>query len=193
MSILGVLTVLGSPIFSILIGQLTKPEPGLIAGNMAFKALVNAKPMPSKTYGHGDPRLLTNGVHGADDFRLQWLGWEGVDFEFTIDLGTRHTMSTVDLNSLSEQRSWILHPDKVECFVSEDDKGYLPWGSETLDVMHRYEAHIHHFSFPNPKGPYEHGSYRYVLFRVKGSKKLPFWHSCAGSPSWTFLDEVLIR
>ena len=193
MSLLGVLTVLGSPTFSVRASQDPKPEPGLIAGNMAFKAPITAIPMPSKIYGHGDLRLLTNGVRGADDFRLQWLGWKGVDFEFTIDLGTRYTMSTVDLNSISEQRSWILHPDKVECFVSEDGKGYLPWGVETLDLIHKNEARIHHFSFPNPKGPYEHGSYRYVLFRIKGSKKLPAWHLSAGSPSWTFLDEIVIR
>lgn len=164
-----------------------------IAGNMAFTMPITAKPEPSKTYARGDLNHLTNGAHGGDDFRLQWLGWEGVDFEFTIDLGTQKTMSTVDLNSLSNGTSWILHPDKIECFVSEDGKGYLPWGSETLDVMHKNEAKIHHFSFPNPKGPYEHGKYRFVMFRVTAAKKLPTWHSWSGSPAWTFLDEVVIR
>ena len=164
-----------------------------MAGNLAFKASVKAQPMPSNKYANGNPALLTNGVHGGPDFRLQWLGWEGSDAEFTIDFGTPKTMTTVSLNSFSESGSWILHPDKVECFVSADGKGYLPWGSETLDVLHKDEPRNHHFLFGNPYGPYEHRSFRYVMFRVKGSKQLPAWHSSAGGAAWFFLDEVVIR
>ncbi len=164
-----------------------------MAGNLAFKAPVKAQPMPSSKYARGDIAILTNGVHGGPDFRMQWLGWEGTDAEFTIDFGSPKTMTAVSLNSFSESGSWILHPDKVECFVSIDGKGYLPWGSELLDVLHKNEQRNHHFSFDNPYGPYDHRSFRYVMFRVKGSKKLPAWHPSGGGPSWFFLDEVVVR
>ncbi|MEI8281913.1 MAG: DUF4838 domain-containing protein [Armatimonadota bacterium] len=164
-----------------------------MAGNLAFKAPVKSLPMPSSKYAHGELALLTNGVHGGPDFRMQWLGWEGTDAEFTIDFGSPKTMTTVSLNSFSEGGSWILHPDKVECFVSADGKGYLPWGSESIDVLHKNEPRNHHFSFDNPYGPYDHRSFRYVMFRVKGNKKLPAWHPSAGGASWFFLDEVVIR
>ena len=164
-----------------------------VAGNLAFGAKVSSTPSPSKKYAHGDLNVLTNGVHGGNDFNAQWVGWDGVDFEFTLDLGVAKTMSSVEVNSLSNGESWILHPDKIECFVSADGKGFFPWGSEALDVMHKDEARIHHFSIKNPYGPYEHKAFRYVMFRATGAKKLPAWHSWGGSSAWTFLDEVVIR
>lgn len=164
-----------------------------IAGNIAFESQVTSKPEPSKKYGAGALSKLTNGVQGGSDFRSEWVGWDGVDFEFTIDLGTRKTLSSIETNSLSEFGSWILHPNKVECFVSEDGKGYLPWGKEALGSDHKNEPKLHHFSFPNPLGPYEHGKYRYVLFRVTSAKKLPPWHASAGGSTWVFMDEVIIR
>ncbi len=164
-----------------------------IAGNIAFGSQVTSKPVPSKKYGAGALSKLTNGVQGGSDFRSEWVGWDGVDFELTIDLGTRKTLSSIETNSLSESGSWILHPDKVECFVSENGKGYLPWGKEALVSDHKNEPKLHHFSFPNPLGPYEHGKYRYVLFRVTSAKKLPRWHASAGGSTWVFMDEVIIR
>ena len=164
-----------------------------IAGNIAFGSQVSAKPDPSKKYGNGAITKLTNGVQGGFDFRSEWIGWDGVDFEFTIDLGSNKSLTSIETNSLSEFGSWILHPDKVECFVSEDGKGFIPWGSETLDPIHSNEPKLHHFLFPNPIGPYEHGKYRYVMFRVTNAKKLPKWHSSAGGSTWVFLDEVIIR
>ena len=164
-----------------------------VAGNFAFGAKASSTPPPSKKYAHGDLNVLTNGVHGGNDFNAQWVGWDGVDFEFTLDLGVAKTMSSVDVNSLSNSASWILHPDKIECFVSADGKGFFPWGNEALDVMHKNEPRIHHFSFENPYGPYEHKAFRYVMFRATGARVLPAWHSWAGSSAWTFLDEVVIR
>ena len=164
-----------------------------VAGNHAFGAKVLAKPQPSKKYAHGDLGVLTNGVHGGTDFNAQWVGWDGVDAEFMVDLGGAKTLSLIETNSLSNGESWVLHPNKVECFVSVDGKGYLPWGKESIDVLHKNEARIHHFSFANPYGPYEHKAFRYVMFRVTGAKKLPSWHPWAGGSAWVFLDEVVIR
>ena len=164
-----------------------------VAGNHAFGSKVSAKPEPSKKYAHGDLSVLTNGVHGGTDFDAQWVGWDGVDAEFTIDLGVAKTLSLIETNSLSNSESWVLHPDNVECFASVDGKGYLPWGKESIDVLHKNEARIHHFSFANPYGPYDHKAFRYVMFRVTGAKKLPTWHPWAGGSAWFFLDEVVIR
>jgi Domain of unknown function (DUF4838) len=164
-----------------------------IAGNIAFGTQVSAVPLPSRKYSAGALSKLSNGVLGGSDFRSEWIGWDGIDFEFTIDLGTKRSLSSIETNSLSEFTNWILHPDKVECFVSEDGKGYLPWGSEKLDPLHKSEPRLHHFSFPNPLGPYEHGKYQYVMFRVASAKKLPTWHQSAGGSTWVFLDEVIIR
>lgn len=164
-----------------------------IAGNIAFGAQVTAKSEPSKKYGAGALSKLTNGAQGGSDFRSEWIGWDGVDFELTIDLGSKKSLSSIETNSFSEFGSWILHPDRVECFVSEDGKGYLPWGQQYVDSNHRNEPKLHHFSFPNPLGPYKHGKYRYVLVRVTSAKKLPKWHTSPGGSTWVFMDEVIIR
>ena len=57
-----------------------------VKGNYAFRKKVTADPLPAEKYSGGDLSLLTNGVRGANDFKVHWLGWEVKDFTLTLDL-----------------------------------------------------------------------------------------------------------
>ena len=156
--------------------------------NLAFRKQIVASPQPASKYGHGDVGLLTNGVHGANDFNIQWLGWEGTDFTLDLDLGQAAETQTAALDSLNVWRSWILHPQAIECLISEDGKEFISVGKQSVSDSAQHDSLIHHFQFEWPKK-----SVRFVRFVVTGTRQLPDWHSAAGGKSWVFLDEIVVR
>jgi hypothetical protein len=159
-----------------------------VEGNRAFRRSVTADPPPSPKYSKGDLAVLTNGVRGANDFKVHWLGWEGVDFTLTLDLGRPVGAGEISLSTLSDARSWILHPNRVACSVSADGASFRDAGTLAVEGDHRSEDVIRLFSW---KGPFT--GVRYVRFRVDGTKRLPDWHVSAGGLSWVFIDEIVVR
>lgn len=157
-------------------------------GNLAFRKQITAAPPPSPKYGHGDVRLLTNGVHGSYDFGVQWLGWEGTSFDLTLDLGKSTPAHEARLNSLYAQRSWILHPKSIACSVSADGVTYKRVGVETVEGDQINEKPIRTYAFT-----WNEPGIRYVKFHVEGTIHLPSWHPGAGDKSWVFLDEIVVR
>jgi hypothetical protein len=165
-----------------------------IEGNRAFRKPVTADPLPSPKYARGDLDVLTNGVRGATDFKVHWLGWEGVDTTLTLDLGEPVAVREIGLSTLSDRRSWILHPDRVICSVSTDGASWREAGTKAATDDHRDEEPIRSYAWPaGPDSPGSLGSVRFVRFRVEGTKRLPAWHVSAGGLSWIFIDEVVVR
>jgi hypothetical protein len=165
-----------------------------VEGNLAFRKPVAADPPPSSKYAKGDPAVLTNGVRGASDFKVHWLGWEGVDVVLTLDLGGPVAAREIALSTLSDHRSWILHPDRLECSVSADGASYRDLGARSASGDHRDEETIRTHRWENaPAGPGIPAAIRFVRFRIQGTKRLPAWHPSAGGLSWVFVDEIVVR
>ncbi len=166
-----------------------------VEGNRAFRKPVTSVPPPAAKYARGDLAVLTDGVRGAADFKVHWLGWEGVDFEVTVDLGkTIDAVREITLSTLSDERSWILHPDRVTCAVSDDGASFREIGAKAVAGDHRDEDIVRAFSWTEDMVPFGAlSSARYFRFRVEGTKRLPEWHASAGGLSWVFLDEIVVR
>jgi hypothetical protein len=156
--------------------------------NLAFRKAVTANPPPSTKYARGDVALLTNGVRGASDFKVHWLGWEGPDFELVVDLGATVIPTSASVGTLWDQRSWILHPRRVTCAVSADGASYEDVGTLTVEGDQRAEEVTRTFSFALPGA-----GIRFVRFRVEGTHRLPAWHPSAGGTSWVFVDEIVVK
>jgi hypothetical protein len=159
-----------------------------VEGNFAFRKKANATPMPSIKYSQADLSVLTNGVQGANDFKAHWLGWEAQDFELVLDLQTAKHYQSVQVSSLYDPKSWIMHPKSVTCLVSEDGISYRLIETQTIDGEQRKENLTHHFLFDKSLG-----SFRYVKLDIKGTQKLFNWHPSAGGGSWVFIDEIVVR
>jgi len=159
-----------------------------IEGNLAFKKKVTAEPAPSDKYSSGDLSYLTNGVKGATDYRVHWVGWEARDFTLTVDLERVLHADTIQISSLYNPSAWIFHPASVTCLISEDGAAYQPLGKETLGFDQRAEQTIRVYQFLPVKKPV-----RFVRFDVTGTKHNPAWHPSAGGDSWVFLDEVIVK
>jgi hypothetical protein len=165
-----------------------------VDGNLAFRRPVSSDPPPASKYGRGDLALLTNGVRGAADFKVHWLGWEGVDFALTLDLGRPVQAREITVSTLSDARSWILHPETVTCSVSADGAAFREVGTSAAEGDHQGEEVVRAFTWTDdPTGPGSLGPVRYVRFRIEGTKRLPAWHASAGGLAWVFVDEIVVR
>ena len=165
-----------------------------VEGNLAFGKPVEANPPPSPKYARGDLAVLTNGVRGASDFKVHWLGWEGVDLTLTVDLGKPAATREILLSTLSDHRSWILHPDRVTCSISPDGATFRELGALAAEGDHQGEEIIRPLSWrAGPTEPSSFGRVRYVRFLIEGTKRLPDWHASAGGLSWVFIDEIIVR
>ncbi len=159
-----------------------------VKGNYAFRKKVTADPLPAEKYSGGNLSLLTNGVRGANDFKVHWLGWEGKDFTLTLDLEKTIIANEIELSSLWCAKSWILHPASVTCSVSENGNDFIEIstlvnkGTQETDEVNRL------YSFKAPTT-----SIRFVKFDVIGTHKLFDWHPSAGGTSWVFVDEIVVK
>jgi hypothetical protein len=157
-------------------------------GNLAFRKPAAAEPPPSPKYGRGDLARLTDGVRGANDFKVHWLGWEGIDLRLDVDLGGPRSPKTISLSTLYDPKSWILHPRRIICLVSADGRGFQPIGAMELDGDQRREDVTRTWTWTTGLS-----GVRFVRFQVEGSKTLPVWHPSAGGASWVFVDEIVVR
>ncbi|HEY8402113.1 MAG TPA: chitobiase/beta-hexosaminidase C-terminal domain-containing protein [Cytophagaceae bacterium] len=77
---------------------------------------------PSSKYATiGGPSALVNGITSTKAFNDgQWCGFEGVDIEAVIDLGSMVEISEISLNTFNDPQSWIMPANKMQIWVSED-------------------------------------------------------------------------
>lgn len=160
-----------------------------VEGNLAFKKPVTVNPQPSPKYTGDGASLLTNGVKGTDDYKINWLGWEGKDVEVVVDLQQPALVKEVTVSSLQYPKSWILHPLKVVCLLSNDGVNYKEAGVILANEDLQQEQQMKNFSFVF-NGAQKIQS---VKLLVTASKQLPAWHNYAGNMSWVFIDEVIIK
>ena len=59
-----------------------------VKGDLAFEKNVTCTTPPDARYFLKGESSLTDGVKGTERYRMNWLGWEGMDMGFTIDLGS---------------------------------------------------------------------------------------------------------
>lgn len=159
-----------------------------VKGNLAFRKKVSASPPPDTRYSGGDLSLLTNGVRGANDYKVHLLGWEGQDFELQLDLEKAVEASVIEISTLWDARSWILHPASISCYVSKDGINFDLIGSHKYEDDQRKAEISQIWSFP-----VNNRQFRFVKFEIQGTLKLFDWHPSAGGKSWVFVDEIVVR
>jgi len=159
-----------------------------IDNNLAFRKKVTASPSPSAKYSYGDLAMLTNGVQGANDYKVHWLGWENLDFQLTLDLEKPVSPKKISLGTLYDPKSWILHPLNVRCEVSPDGLSWRESGTLTVEGDQRKEDVNRSFVFEKNLD-----QIRFIRFLVTGTHHLPIWHPSAGGDSWVFVDEIIVE
>ncbi|MCX6245768.1 MAG: chitobiase/beta-hexosaminidase C-terminal domain-containing protein [Bacteroidetes bacterium] len=158
---------------------------------------------PYSPHYAGGKNVLLDGIRGTSDFRdNHWQGFQGVDFDATVDLGEHADAGSVSINFLQDQGSWIFLPVKVEFSVSSDGIYFRKINSQNTSESPKTEgALIKEYScsltsFKSVKGASaasETGPIRFIRINAKNMGVCPKWHPGKGQPAWIFADEIVIR
>lgn len=160
-------------------------------GNFAFKKTVTLSLPPAEKYSALGPGTLTNGVRGTENYKINWLGWQGKDVIVTVDLHDTSILQKVVISTLQEAKSWIIHPRSITCSISLDGITFEKTGEVNVEPVEPSPdseewTRDHVFVLEGKK-------VRYLRFELTATKTLPAWHHYAGEPSWLFVDEVVAR
>jgi hypothetical protein len=141
-------------------------------------------------YSAGGDMALIDGLRGGLDFKTGvWQGYEGVDVDAIVDLGSVRRLGRVSTGFLQDQDSWIFFPEAVEYSVSIDGKSFTPVARSARSVPAREEgARIESIS-SGPIGK----SARYVRVHALNIGLCPTWHEGAGGKAWIFADEIVVE
>jgi len=158
-----------------------------VEGNLAFRKDVSVSPPAAEKYAKGNPAILTDGVQGAHDFAVHWLGWWGEDAVITVDLEDMVMAEKIEIGTLWDGRSWILHPASISCLVSSNGERYTLLDTHQVTGDQQFEEVTRKFLFMA-----KNIEFRYVKFEIKSAGTLPKWHASEGEPSWFFVDEITV-
>ncbi|MFZ4413175.1 MAG: DUF4838 domain-containing protein [Bacteroidales bacterium] len=159
-----------------------------VEGNLAFHKKAICQPPPDPKYTGMGPQLLTNGVRGSEDYKINWLGWEDQDAEIIVDLDSVRKINEINISTLHMPDVWILHPSSIVCMTSSDGQNYQFMEEQKPDPELQYKTDIKTFTFK-----LKDNQCRYLKMKLTGVKKLPQWHAYKGSKAWIFVDEITVK
>lgn len=140
-------------------------------------------------YHAGGPEALIDGVRGGKNWRLGgWQGYQGVDFEAVVDLGSIEPISYISAGFVQEIRAWIWMPADITFYVSDDGEEFAQVAYVKNTVPYDdYEIYLQDLGANvNTRG-------RYVKIRATNFGIIPDWHLGAGNDAYIFVDEVIIE
>ena len=128
-------------------------------------------------------------IHGTNTYSMgAWLGFNGDDCVATIDLGGAQEISTCNVRTLTETRSWCFDANGLKVEVSDDGQNFRKVAEEFYPLPKDEEREIrnHTVSFDKVKA-------RYVRVTVGTVKSIPQFHSGHGKPAYLFVDEIEVN
>ena len=143
---------------------------------------------PAEKYNAG-PFVLTDGVIGSDIFNDLWYGFDGENFEATLDLGENTSLKRLGFGVLHTPFAWIFYPGKVEISISVDGENFEQVYSvkdpdATLEGT-PIKRKVHEVTL-------EGKSARYIKIYAENTT-IPSWHGGSGRKSWLFVDEIFVE
>ncbi len=128
--------------------------------------------------------LLLNGIDFTASFSDgEWLGFEGNDCEFVIDMDKVDSFKKVTINFSNQVNDWIHHPTEVIVLGSKDGNSFDIVGQMKKQKTGRS---IVTFSIPIV------GEMQYIKVIAK-NQIISAGFNGEGNPAWLFLDEVVVE
>lgn len=139
------------------------------------------------TYSGGGINALSDGLHGSNRYNDgYWQGYQSVDAELYYQFSDRILIDSIKVRYLQNFGDWILAPNGVDIFLSEDGKDFRKFTSQECSQSSRSSG-IGEIEFKD-LNLYT----KYLKIVVKNPKKLPQEHPSAGNDAYIFLDEIEI-
>ena len=148
---------------------------------------------PAERYGKEADIALMDGKKGvAGDYYNDWLGFEGVDMDATIELAVPTDISTVKVGLCHEPNDWVVWPKSVWVSFSKDGKEFTDWQPAELPVFDRPDK-MQGFGRVEARARVNEKQAKFVRVKVENQGVLPQWHPYAGQKAWIMVDEVAIE
>ena len=157
--------------------------------NKAAGAMVTFINPPAKRYQKIADSALTDGLYGGTTYVESWVGWEGENADFILDLKEEKSFSNISIDFLHQLGAWILLPKGGDYSISSDGKNFTHFGSFTFeedrDVSVKFVKGIATTTTPTKA--------RYIKVHVETLGNCPSWHYGVGHPAWFFMDEIVVK
>lgn len=133
--------------------------------------------------------VLLDGKRGYADYSTgQWIGQEGEDLEFIIDLETIQSVSSVNIGYLHSPLSWIYCPKSIEISFSNDGNSFYAskqFSGSTRSTEEESFTDLLKFDL--------HQKSRYLKINIEGIGNIPEGFPGTGNLAWFFIDEIIVK
>jgi arylsulfatase A-like enzyme len=151
--------------------------------NGTIKATKN---IPKK---YNNPEALIDGKRGYLDYSTgQWVGQNGENLEFIVDLTSSQNISEISVGYLHSPTDWIFSPKYFAVSFSEDGVNFDKAEQSSLSSKIGDKETLSGLLKMNHSG---HS--RFVKIQVEGIGTIPEGHEGAGNKAWVFVDEIIIK
>ncbi|MFI5219965.1 MAG: family 20 glycosylhydrolase [Bacteroidia bacterium] len=138
---------------------------------------------PSVKYNYGGEFSLVNGVTGSLPWRgADWLGFSGNNMEAIIDFEEEENISSVTIDVLEDNVSWVHLPKSAEVFSSNDGINFTPVKKVTTEEINQMKRKLI-LSTGEIKT-------RFIKVIAENAGAIPEGFAGAGNPAWLFVDEI---
>ena len=147
---------------------------------------------PNKSYCKNQETVLMDGRKGiAGNWSEGWLGFNGEDAEFTIELSRATDVHHLYVGCGICPNDWVLVPVDVQVAVSTDGQNFTEfvkacfplYNFNTMEVRRRDDA----------RATIDVKGVKYIKVKIDNVGKLPEWHDYAGENAWIMIDEITIK
>ena len=157
--------------------------------NYAKNAPITWIEAPSDKYLPEAAKTLTDELYGGTSFVESWIGWEGKNGSFILDLGKEVDIRVIESDFLHQLGQWVFLPKKVSYAISSDNQSYQAFG--TTDIAEDQSVEVKFFQARSEKQQPMKG--RYVKVEIEGVNTCPSWHCGVGHKAWFFMDEIRVN
>lgn len=141
-------------------------------------------------YPGSGPQTLVDGQFGTDEYRgTEWQGYNNTDVKGVLELNEQRTINRVKCTYLIDTRTWIFPPKSITVECSTDGITYKKVGKQVIaplkQDLDKVVREVVIETVPTEA--------KYIRFVIENYGEIPAWHLSPGSPSWMFLDEIVVE
>ena len=119
----------------------------------------------------------------------KWLGFHENDMVLSMDFGDKKNISTVKLNCLKNEYSYIFVPQGIEIYISDNANDYRLVKNMTKEEIDKLTSS----GFNRIVLQFDPVDCRYLKVVANNIGKCPEGHRATGEKAWLFVDEVLVN
>jgi len=150
---------------------------------------MDISPTPSEKYPGDEKNSLMNLKKGSETFSDgRWVGFEGVDTEFIVDLGDSQQVKNIVVGTLKDPNSYIFSAKGIVVTTSNDGKSFQAFAEKKFETP----APSLNGEVINIVLDGEEVNARYIKINIESLKRNPDWHADPGAKCWLFLDEIIV-